>query len=148
MQEIIKNKSTNDKTNIQIVVDEAHQFINPDFPVALTFMSQMTKRIRKYGGSFVVATQNIKDFIGQNENIKAKATAVLNGCQYSAIFGLNPDDINSIIDLYKSYNGGLTKKEIESISLAKQGEVLLIIDPKTRINAKINLYYNEIKYIE
>ncbi|MCR5740929.1 MAG: ATP-binding protein [Gammaproteobacteria bacterium] len=152
MQEVIKNKRENElynmNSNIQIVVDEAHQFINPDFPIALTFMSQMTKRIRKYGGSIIVATQNIKDFIGQNESTKAKATSVLNGCQYSLIFGLNPDDINSIIDLYRSYNGGLTEKEIESLSLQKQGEALLMVDSKTRINLKISLYDNELKYIE
>ena len=151
MQEVIKNKANNEakglKNNIQIIVDEAHQFINPDFPVALTFMSQMTKRIRKYGGGMVVATQNIKDFIGQNENTKAKASAVLNGCQYTAIFGLLPDDVNSIIDLYSS-SGGLTQAEIDSLTAAKQGEVLVIVDNKTRITAHIELYMNEKQFLE
>lgn len=152
MQEVIKNKAKNEsqglRNNIQIVVDEAHQFINPDFPVALTFMSQMTKRIRKYGGGMVVATQNIKDFIGQSESTKAKATAVLNGCQYSAIFGLLPDDVNSVIDLYRSYNGGLTQAEIDSLTAAKQGEALIMVDYKTRVTAHIDLYMNEKQYLE
>lgn len=152
MQEVIKNKARNEdlglNNNIQIVVDEAHQFINPEFPVALTFMSQMTKRIRKYGGGMVVTTQNIKDFIGQSEATKAKATAVLNGCQYSAIFGLLPDDVNSVIDLYRSYNGGLTQAEIDALTSARQGEALFMIDYKTRVTAKIELYYNEIQYLE
>ena len=152
MQEVIKNKARNEElglnNNIQIVVDEAHQFIDPEFPVALTFMAQMTKRIRKYGGGIVVATQNIKDFIGQSESTRAKASAVLNGCQYSAIFGLLPDDINSVIDLYRSYQGGLTQQEIDSLTSAKQGEALFIVDSKTRISAKISLYMNEKQYIE
>ena len=152
MQEVIKNKARNEdlglNNNIQIVVDEAHQFINPEFPVALTFMSQMTKRIRKYGGGMVVTTQNIKDFIGQSEATKAKASAVLNGCQYSAIFGLLPDDVNSVIDLYRSYNGGLTQAEIDALTSARQGEALFMIDYKTRVTAKIELYYNEIQYLE
>ena len=152
MQEVIKNKANNEakglKNNIQIVVDEAHQFINPDFPIALTFMSQMTKRIRKYGGGMVVATQNIKDFVGQSESTKAKATAVLNGCQYSAIFGLLPDDVNSVIDLYSSYNGGLTQAEVDTLTLAKQGEALIMIDSKTRITAHIDLYMNEKQFLE
>ena len=152
MQEVIKNKARNEalglRNNIQIIVDEAHQFINPDFPVALTFMSQMTKRIRKYGGGMVVATQNIKDFIGQSESTKAKATAVLNGCQYSAIFGLLPDDVNSVIDLYRSYNGGLTQSEIDSLTSARQGDALIMVDYKTRVTAHIELYMNEIQYLE
>ena len=152
MQEVIKNKARNEalglRNNIQIIVDEAHQFINPDFPVALTFMSQMTKRIRKYGGGMVVATQNIKDFIGQSESTKAKATAVLNGCQYSAIFGLLPDDVNSVIELYRSYNGGLTQSEIDSLTSARQGDALIMVDYKTRVTAHIELYMNEIQYLE
>lgn len=152
MQEVIKNKARNEalglKNNIQIIVDEAHQFIDPEFPIALTFMSQMTKRIRKYGGGMVVATQNIKDFIGQNETTKAKATAVLNGCQYSAIFGLLPDDVNSVIDLYSKYNGGLTQAEIDSLTSAKIGEALIMVDYKTRITAHIELYMNEKQYLE
>ena len=51
------------KTNRHIVVavDEAHVFINPKRPIALEFMANMAKRIRKYGGSFLPATQNIAD---------------------------------------------------------------------------------------
>ena len=67
--EIIKNKDFNDKykanRHIVVAVDEAHVFINPKRPIALEFMAQMAKRIRKYGGMQIVITQNIKDFVGR-----------------------------------------------------------------------------------
>ena len=147
MQEIIKNKEQNDsqneKSNIVIMIDEAHQFINPEFPVALTFMSQMVKRIRKYGGSMIIATQNIKDFIGYSDSTKTQATAVINGCQYSMLFGLNPDDVNSVVDLYKGYNGGLTDTEKQQLANANRGEALLIVDANNRLIFKVDLFNDQ-----
>ena len=52
--EIIKNRDYNLKykanRKIIVVIDEAHVFIDPKFPIALDFMFQLAKRIRKYNG--------------------------------------------------------------------------------------------------
>lgn len=150
MQEVIKNKTMNEingsDDNILILVDEAHQFINERFPVALNFMAQMAKRIRKYGGSLIVATQSIKDYIG-NENSSPLATAVINCCQYMTVFGLNPKDLDDLNKLYAK-SGGLTEPEKEALANAETGEVLMFVDPTTRINMYIDLLGNELQYIE
>ena len=147
MQEIIKNKNLNngasELSKIIIQIDEAHQFIDPDFPVALKFMYQMIKRIRKYAGSMIVATQNIKDFIGRSEATRTQASAILNGCQYAMIFGLGADDLNSTVELYRSYNNGLTKAEQDFIANASQGEALLLVDSAKRNTFKVELYPGE-----
>ena len=147
MQEIIKNKNLNNNSNelskIIVQIDEAHQFIDPDFPVALKFMYQMIKRIRKYAGSMIVATQNIKDFIGRSEATRTQASAILNGCQYAMIFGLGADDLNSTVELYRSYNNGLTKAEQDFIANASQGEALLLVDSTKRNTFKVELYPGE-----
>ena len=64
--EIIKNREFNAKykkdgikRKIIVAVDEAHLFINPKYPIALDFMVQMAKRIRKYDGMQIIITQNI-----------------------------------------------------------------------------------------
>ncbi|MCL2621978.1 MAG: DUF87 domain-containing protein, partial [Firmicutes bacterium] len=66
--EIIKNRDYNriNKTERKIIVavDEAHVFIDEKRPIALDFMFQMAKRIRKYSGMQIIITQNIKDFVG------------------------------------------------------------------------------------
>ena len=152
MQEVIKNRNNNlannDMNKMVICIDEAHRFINPRFPVALTFMSDMIKRVRKYFCSMIVATQNLKDFIGQTEEMRVQASNVINGCQYSVIFGLMADDVNSVKDLYRSYNGGLTPTEVDFLTEAECGNALFMIDTDTRFIAKVFLYSGEESYIE
>ena len=152
MQEVIKNRNNNlansEENTICICIDEAHRFINPKFPVALSFMSDMVKRIRKYGGSMIVATQNIKDFIGQTEETRVQASNVINGCQYSVIFGLMADDINSVKDLYRSYNGGLMKNEVDFLVDAQVGNALFMVDSDTRFIVKVSTYEGEEKYFK
>ena len=132
--EIINNKDYNKLHNtnrkIIIVVDEAHIFINPKYPIALNFMTSMAKRIRKYGGMQIVITQNINDFVG-SEEIKRQSTAVINACQYSLIFSLSPSDVNDLIELYKN-SGGINKEERNRIVSAQIGQAFVITAPTAR----------------
>ncbi len=138
--EIINNKDYNKihHTNrkIIIVVDEAHTFINPKYPLALNFMASMAKRIRKYGGMQVVITQNINDFVG-SEEIKRQSTAVINACQYSLIFSLSPNDVNDLIELYKN-SGGINEEEQNAIVTASVGQSFVITAPSARTMVQIN----------
>lgn len=155
MQEIIKNKQFNDlqkakglpTNNVVVVVDEAHMFINPKVPIALEFMKNLAKRIRKYNGSLTITTQSIRDFTGFEGDTKALATAVINCCQYSTIFSLSQDDTNALIDLYKA-SGGLTQPEIEYITSAKIGEALMLVDKNTRIKMKFEMYDDELEFLK
>ena len=138
--EVINNKDYNDihKSNrkIILVVDEAHLFINPKFPIALNFMTSMAKRIRKYGGMQIVITQNINDFVG-SEEIKRQSTAIINACQYSLIFSLSPNDVNDLIELYKN-SGGINKTERNRIVSAGVGQAFIITSPTSRTMVQIN----------
>lgn len=141
--EIINNKDFNAKYHpdgqntrkIVIVIDEAHIFINPKYPVALEFMAQMAKRIRKYNGMQIVITQNIADFVG-SEEIKRQSTAVINACQYSMIFALAPNDINDLVELYKK-SGGINEEEQNAIVTAARGQTFLITGPSNRTMVQI-----------
>lgn len=141
--EIINNKDFNakyhpDRKNVRrivIVVDEAHIFINPKYPIALDFMAQMAKRIRKYDGMQIVITQNIADFVGSDE-IKRQSTAVINACQYSMIFALAPNDINDLVELYKK-SGGINEEEQNAIVTASRGQTFLITGPSSRTMVQI-----------
>ena len=120
---------------IIIVVDEAHIFINPKYPIALDFMAQMAKRIRKYGGMQIVITQNIADFVG-SEEIKRQSSAVINACQYSMIFALAPNDINDLVELYKK-SGGINQEEQNAIVTAGRGQAFFITGPSNRTMVNI-----------
>lgn len=137
--EIIKNREFNlkHKTNrkIIVVIDEAHVFIDPKYPVALDFMYQLAKRIRKYNGMQIVITQNIKDFVG-SEDIIRKSTAIINACQYSFIFALAPNDMDDLCTLYDKA-GQINKTEQDQIVNNERGNAFIITGPTSRSNLKI-----------
>ena len=137
--EIIKNRDFNIKygTNRKIVVaiDEAHVFIDPKFPVALDFMYQLAKRIRKYNGMQIVITQNIKDFVGTADIIR-KSTAIINACQYSFIFSLSPNDMDDLCTLYDKA-GRINAVEQEQIVNNERGNAFIITGPASRTNIEI-----------
>lgn len=139
--EIISNKNFNTmyhKTRkIVIIIDEAHVFINEQNPVALDFMFNLAKRIRKYGGMQIVITQNIKDFVGTPE-ISRKSTAIINASQYSFIFALAPDDLNDLVALYDK-SGGINKNEQELILNNERGSAFFIQSPVERGVVKIGV---------
>ena len=137
--EIIKNRDFNLEKNtdrkIIIAVDEAHVFINPNYPIALDFMAQMAKRIRKYYGMQIVITQNIKDFVGSPE-IQRQSTAVINASQYSMIFSLAPNDMNDLVELYRK-SGEINAEEQNSIITAGVGQCFFISSPISRTMMQI-----------
>ena len=137
--EIIKNREYNTKyganRKIIIVIDEAHVFIDSKYPLALDFMYQMAKRIRKYNGMQIVITQNIKDFVG-SEELARKSTAIINACQYSFIFSLAPNDMHDLCKLYEKA-GGINEIEQEQIMAAPRGRAFVVTGPTSRATIQI-----------
>ena len=137
--EIIKNRDFNIKHNtnrkIIIAIDEAHVFIDPKFPVALDFMYQLAKRIRKYNGMQIVITQNIKDFVGSQEIIR-KSSAIINACQYSFIFSLAPNDMDDLCTLYDKA-GRINETEQDQIVNNDRGNAFIITSSTSRTNIEI-----------
>jgi len=137
--EIIKNRDYNTKYGLHrkvvVVIDEAHVFIDAKYPIALDFMFQLAKRIRKYNGMQIVITQNIKDFVG-SEEIARKSTAIINACQYSFIFALAPNDIQDLVKLYENA-GGINESEQEQIVQAPRGQAFTIMSPTSRSTFRV-----------
>jgi hypothetical protein len=139
--EIIKNRDYNTKYKLNrkvvVVIDEAHVFIDEKYPIALDFMFQLAKRIRKYNGMQIVITQNIKDFVG-SEEIARKSTAIINACQYSFIFALAPNDIQDLCKLYEKA-GGINENEQEQITQAPRGQAFTIMSPTSRSTFRVEV---------
>ena len=137
--EIIKNKDYNAKYNtkrrVVVVIDEAHTFIDPKKDVALDFMFNLAKRIRKYEGMQIVITQNLKDFTG-TPDIARKSTAIINASQYSLIFSLAPHDINDRVALYEKA-GQINEKEQDTIVMNPRGKAFLMTGAYSRTNIDI-----------
>ena len=133
---IVANKINNDKLkqedkkHIMIIADEFHLFIDEDNPEVLRNFGQLARRIRKYTGSLVVATQSIKDFVGSN-SILRHSTAIFNNCQYTTIGMLKEDDLLAYLELFKQ--NPLTDTQKKFLMSARRGEFLLNIDSKNRL---------------
>lgn len=138
-QKLINNRNNNFNTKrsnkILLIADEAHMFIDKDSPYALDFFYEMIKKIRKYDGAFIPATQSISDWLA-TEEIKNKTTAILKETQYNFIFKLKSTSVEDLVELYK--NGiGITHTDKNSIIRKKTGECLLISNDHQKVNFKV-----------
>ncbi|MBG9568419.1 hypothetical protein ABE38_24400 [Brevibacillus agri] len=104
--ELIKK---NRKEKKGFYVDEAHLLADEENPLALKSLQRINKRIRKYGGYLVVATQNLDDFM----SVGKWGTAILNNSFIKTFFTLGPTDLQVVKPLFR-----LSDKEMKV--LAKQ----------------------------
>jgi hypothetical protein len=117
------------------VADEAHLYIDPKFPIALDFFYSMSKRIRKYGGSFIPATQNIADW-NANEELRGKTSAIIKNSQYTFIFKLSAPDMKDVLDVYKA-GDSFNDDEQRMIISAVTGQAFFIGSTELRSNVRI-----------
>ena len=137
-QEVINEREANKSgKNLRtlIISDEAHLFIDAKFPIALDFFFSMSKRIRKYNGSFIPATQNIADW-NANEELRSKTSAILKNSQYTFIFKLSAPDMKDVLDVYKA-GDSFNADEQRMIISAVTGQVFFIGSTELRTNVKI-----------
>ena len=80
----------------RVYVDEAHQFADPDNPQTLKFLANSIKRGRKYGISFVTATQNLPDFL----SIERYGQAIIDNSYFKLFFRMGETDLPVIKQLY------------------------------------------------
>ena len=137
-QEIINTREANrNGQNIRtlVIVDEAHCFIDAKFPIALDFFYTMSKRIRKYNGSFIPATQNIADW-NANEELRAKTSAIIKNSQYMFIFKLSAPDMKDVLDIYKA-GDGFNLDEQRMILSAITGQAFFVGSSELRTRIRI-----------
>ncbi len=124
----IKNERLNKEQRMIIAVDEIHLY--NEYIEVLTLLSQLCRRVRKYLGSFLFATQSVQDLVGSNDVIKY-SRAIFNNCQYQFIGHLTEDDFKAYKDLFQ--NHPLTDTQVKFLSSSTIGQFLLNIDDKNRL---------------
>ena len=138
-QEIINAREANKygkNLRTMIIVDEAHLYLDAKYPIALDFFYSMSKRIRKYNGSFIPATQNIADW-NANEELRAKTSAILKNSQYMFIFKLSAPDMKDVIEVYKA-GDGFNHDEQKMIMSAVTGQAFFIGSSELRTGVRIS----------
>lgn len=135
-QNRIRNFKAENEEWVNLVIDEAHLFIDRDYPVVLNFICQLIKRIRKYHGMVTIITQNLNDFLGSNE-IKKHATAIINLSQYLKIMHLPPHDLSVLNEIYKKAGCELTIKNQQLILNAGRGECFFTVSQREHYFLKV-----------
>lgn len=102
-----------------LVVDEAWMLIDPQAPEALRFMKALSKRIRKYGGSLMVVTQNVVDFLA--EAVSGDGEQVLTNAAFTLLLRQGGKDLEALSALFS-----LSDAEQDKLTNARVGEGLLI----------------------
>ena len=125
-----RNVSAEDEMHPILFFDEGYQFIDEDNPIALDFVYEQYKKIRKYSGMAGFITQNISDF--NKSNVAGKTTAILKNTQYHFIFPLREGDVQDLVELY---SGASELNEVEQYEIANngRGRCFLISHAKSRL---------------
>ena len=135
--EVIGKNDVNVTTNrnpVMIVADEFHNFINDDNPAIIKYFDQMTRRLRKYNSSLVLASQSPQDLVSSDLKTK-NACAIFNNCQYNMIGMLKSNDLEAVEKIYK--NDPLTETQKTFLKTAEMGQFLLNINYKNRLRIKV-----------
>ncbi|PAF55118.1 Mbov_0397 family ICE element conjugal transfer ATPase [Mycoplasmopsis agassizii] len=138
------NSQRDKNNNLIVFIDEAHLLVDESNLIVLDFLFKMSKTIRKYKGSLMLATQNPSDFILSNEAAR-KSKAIISNTQFSFFFNLKSMDIEIIDDFYK-YSGGLSEDEKLFLLKAAKGEIIFGFNPHERRKLLVNYNETEKKY--
>ena len=68
-------QNPNGNSWIALIIDEAHKFVDPKNSLALDFVYDTAKTIRKYRGILIQGTQNFGDF--NQDGISKKSKLIL-----------------------------------------------------------------------
>ena len=122
-----------------LVVDEAWLLADPQTPQALGFLRDLSKRIRKYGGSLVVITQNVVDFLAPE--LARLGQPVISNASTKLLMRQESKDLEALRDLLR-----LTEAECDLLSGAKRGEGLLLAG-NHRVRVRIEAAAHEAEII-
>lgn len=129
-----ENKNSDEEKWSSLIIDEAHLLMNKNNIDSLEWISQVTKRIRKRNGSIFIISQNVSDFLG-DQQVKHISSKIINNCTYSLIGQLKPSDVSDLDDMYEA-SGGLTEYERNYLINAKKFEFILNIGQDKKLFLK------------
>ncbi|EEP2628492.1 TraC family protein [Campylobacter jejuni] len=89
--------SSDRKSRIQIIIDEAHRFLGKN-PKMDDFIEQAYRRARKYGASAIIATQGFDDIYNAKDGGLSRAgTVIVNNSAYKIFMKQTETSVNMLI---------------------------------------------------
>ena len=132
---ISKNREKKKKT--VLVIDEAHLLLDSRFPDSAKLISGFARRVRKYGGSLILITQGVSDFL--QPSIAEIGKPILNNVSYKFLMGVADEELSSVKQLFK-----LTKREESRLEAQDMGFALLQVGGRRiAVNVEIPPYLRQ-----
>lgn len=130
--EITKDRTT----EIALMTDELHFLATNEY--SLDFYYQAYKRIRKYNGSAIASTQQIKDILRTSQDI---GSAIIENSHTKFFFGMDNVGVDDVVD---KIGLKFSDQEISHLTKKKKGEALVIYGTQ-RAFIKIDLDKEELR---
>ncbi|HEF8167701.1 TPA: TraC family protein [Campylobacter jejuni] len=113
--------SSDRKSRIQIIIDEAHRFLGKN-PKMDDFIEQAYRRARKYGASAIIATQGFDDIYNAKDGGLSRAgTVIVNNSAYKIFMKQTETSVNMLIKS-EVFSLSETDKEILRSIVTLKGE--------------------------
>lgn len=125
-------KTPADGRPVRVVIDEAHNCINPRFPQCADDVKSIVKRIRKRGrgSGTTIITQEVNDFL--NPAIKLQGSAILNNATYKFIGQAEAENLQELAKLY-----GMPHELVNRIRKASKGNFACFAGTTDRVWLKV-----------
>ncbi|PLT43553.1 TrsE protein [Paenibacillus pasadenensis] len=81
---------------VGLYIDEAWKLADPDNPQTLKFLFELSKRVRKYGGSLTTITQSVEDFFAAGSGSKNYGKHIFDNAFFKVFLGLSEDDYRAL----------------------------------------------------
>lgn len=135
-------RSLEDVVHFNIIMDEAHRFINNRKLTAVDQITGYLRESRKFFVGFTFATHKGTDFVPDEKNTEGfdKMQTLFSLAQYKFIFN---QDASNIESLNKMFSNQLSDSELERIPYLEQGENILVISGDQNIEFKVKLTKEE-----
>lgn len=120
-------------------VDEGHILVDPKVPEAIQFVKKASKRIRKFEGSLIFSSQNVKDLM--DSSVAQEGEAIFNNATYKFLLRQGEKDLEALQELMK-----LSEAETELLLDLPRGEGLLVAG-RQKIHMKVEAAEHELPFL-
>jgi len=117
--EITKNR----EEKILYGLDEGYLHVDPEYPEIMSFIKNVSKRIRKYEGGLIFITHGVVDVL--DPAVKRFGQAIIDNACYKFIMGTDGKNLEETKDLFT-----LSEAEVTALASKQRGKGLLFAGSK------------------
>ena len=131
-----------DIVRFTMLIDESHRWINTQKPQALDLITIYMREARKFNGSIMLASQNIRDYMpdGSDDEKINKLKTVFELTQYKFIFNQESSALPKLKDVFQNE---MTGSQINMIPKLEMGDCILCISGEKNIQFHVYLSKEE-----